>query len=285
MAGIARKLARRVFAIRAERGAIPDQRPDFARDPAALAADRSFKRWLRAAGWLGCDLDLLAALAGTDKYGVHAYTPVYQALLRARRRQRVALLEIGVGGYGQAPGGESLLMWAAYFRKGRIYGIDVADSTALSQGRVKVFQCSQVDRARLTRLAEEIGPFDVVIDDGSHRSEHQIESFRILWPFVKEGGLYIVEDVQTSYWPSFGGGELGTPACQNSCMSYFKRLADSVNQAEFLAPAEAGLELQSAIGSIAFHHNLIVLSKDSSARRSNLPLHDPKLRALLRKPG
>jgi hypothetical protein len=285
MGGMGRKLARRVFAIRTERRAIPDQRPDFARDPAALATDRSFKRWLRVAGALGADLDLLAALAGTDKYGVHSYTPVYQALLRARRRQRVSLLEIGVGGYGHALGGESLLMWAAYFRKGRIYGLDIADSSAVSKGRIKVFQCSQVDRARLTRLAEEIGPFDFVIDDGSHRSEHQIESFRILWPFVKEGGLYIVEDVQTSYWPSFGGGELGSPAYRNSCMSYFKRLADSVNQAEFLAPADAALELQSAIGSIAFHHNLIVLSKDSSARRSNAPLHDQKVRAALRKPG
>ena len=285
MAGIGKQLARRVFAIRAKRRAIPDQRPDFARDPVALATDRGFKRWLRVAGWLGCDLDLLAALAGTDKYGVHSYTPLYQALLRSRRRQRVALLEIGVGGYGQALGGESLLMWAAFFGRGRIYAIDVADSTALSRGRIKVFQCSQVDRARLTQLAEEIGPFDFVIDDGSHRSEHQIESFRILWPFVKEGGLYIVEDVQTSYWPNFGGGELGSPAYQKSCMSYFERLADSVNQAEFLAPADAALELQGAIGSIAFHHNLIVLSKDSSARGSNVPLHDPKVRAALRKPG
>lgn len=285
MAGIGTKLARRVFALRAARGAIPDQNTDYARDPAALATDRSFKRWLRVAGALGGGLDLLAALSGTDKFGAHSYTPVYDALMRSRRGKRVALLEIGVGGYGRAPGGESLLMWAAYFRKGRIYGIDVADSTALSKGRIKVFQCSQADRARLTGLAREIGPFDFVIDDGSHRSEHQIDSFRILWPFVKDGGLYVVEDVQTSYWPNYGGGELGTPAAQRSCMSYFKRLADSVNQAEFLAAADAGLELRNDIGSIAFHHNLIVLTKDSRERKSNVPLHDARVRGMLRKPA
>jgi methyltransferase family protein len=264
-------LADLVFKLRTSRGAIPDA-AEFRQSAEARALHGSLRKYLPLAGFCGASLDLLAALAGTDKYGAHMYTPVYAALTAAQRRNPVSLLEIGIGGFGGRLGGESLLMWAAYFRKGRIYGIDIVDKTALTAGRIKVFQCSQTDRERLTALAREIGPFDFVIDDGSHVNEHQIETFGILWPFVKDGGVYIVEDVQTSYWPSYGGGVLGTPEHGSSCMSFFKTLVDSVNLPEFLAPPPPGAGLQDTIGSIAFHHNLIVLTKDRSLRTSNLDL-------------
>jgi hypothetical protein len=275
-------LAQQVFEARRARRAIPDVFPNYASDPAALALDRWFKRLARLAGLFGARLDLLAALCGTDKYGLHHYTPVYEALARPLRRRRVTLLELGVGGYGHGLGGESLLMWEAYFRRGRIYGVDIEDKTALSRGRVKVFQCSQTDRERLAALGQEIGPFDIVIDDGSHVSADQIASFPILWPFVKDGGWYVVEDVQTSYWPSYGGGTPGTPGHAASCMSFFKSLADSVNECEFLEHGRIATE--PAIGHIAFHHNMIVLRKDLAERRSNVPLSNPALRKQLLKP-
>lgn len=282
MSGWGRRAARRVFEIRRRRQAIPDAFPDYVRNPTALATDLRFKRWARAAGFLGAGLDLLAALCGTDKFGLHHYTPVYETLARPLRRRPISLLELGVGGYARGLGGESLLMWAAYFRNGRIYGIDVEDKTALSGGRIKVFQCSQTDRQRLGALCAEIGPFDFVIDDGSHLNAHQIESFRILWPHVKDGGWYVVEDVQTSYWPAYGGGGPGSPGYGASCMSFFKALADSVNQCEFLEPAR--IETEPSIGHIAFHHNMIVLQKSQSPRTSNVPLHRDAVRAALMKP-
>ncbi len=260
--------------------------PDFLRDPQAQSFDRALKRrWLPLAGSLGAGMDLLAALAGTDKYGQHFYTEVYDAVARPHRRRPVTLLEIGVGGYAGWLGGESLLMWAAYFPKGRIYGIDVVDKTALSRDRIKVFQCSQVDRERLTALAREIGPFDFVIDDGSHMNAHQIETFGILWPFVKDGGTYVVEDVQTSYWPSFGGGPLGSPGYQRSCMSFFKSLCDSVNLPEFLERPGPEARLDHTIASVSFHHNLIVLAKDITERVSNIDLERPEVRASLMRPA
>jgi hypothetical protein len=274
------ELAELVLRIRLSRGALQGF-ADFVGNPNAQALDRSLKRYLPVAGFFGAGLDLLAALAGTDKYGQHQYTPVYAAITGAHRRKPVSLLEVGVGGYGEWLGGESLLMWSAYFRKGRIYGIDVHDKTALSRDRIKVFQCSQVDREKLTALARETGPFDFVIDDGSHMNGHQIETFRILWPFVKDGGAYIVEDVQTSYWPSYGGGVLGTPGHGRSCMSFFKALADSVNLSEFLAPPPADAVLERTVGSIAFHHNLIVLTRNLSTRASNVALDDESVRSKL----
>ena len=246
---------------------------------AAAPLDRLFKRCAPLAGRLGADLDLLAALCGTDKFGEHEYTPVYRELMRAARRKPVRLLEIGVGGYAGMLGGESLRMWESYFRRGRIYGIDVYDKTSLSGGRVRVFQCSQVDAPQLTALARELGPFDFIIDDGSHENAHQIETFRILWPHLSDGGAYIVEDVQTSYWPSFGGGPLGTPGHAQSAMRWFKDFADSVNLPEFLQPAPAGLD--AGVGSIAFLHNLIVVRKDLSDRYSNVALDDPEVRSRL----
>lgn len=251
--------------------------------PPGTPLDRHLQRFGRVAGWLGAELSLLAALYGTDKFGEHEYTPVYAELMRAARRRPVRLLEVGVGGYQGALGGESLRMWASYFRRGRIFGIDLYDKTALSAGRVQVFQCSQVDAPKLAELARAHGPFDFVIDDGSHVNAHQIETFAILWPHVKDGGAYVVEDVQTSYWPSYGGGPLGAPGYEKSCMRWFKDLADSVNLPELLAPPPRALE--PAIGSIAFHHNLIVLRKDLAERYSNMPLENPELRARLMQPA
>jgi hypothetical protein len=246
---------------------------------AGTPLDRHLRRAARLAGWFGADLDLLAALYGTDKFGEHEYTPVYEELMRASRRKAVRLLEVGVGGYAGALGGESLRMWESYFRRGRIYGIDLYDKTALSGGRVQVFQCSQVDAPKLASLGKELGPFDFIIDDGSHLNAHQIETFGILWPHVKDGGTYIVEDVQTSYWPAFGGGALGTPGYAQSCMQWFKNVADSVNLPEFLEPAPGRLD--AGIASIAFHHNLIVLKKNLAERYSNMPLDDPGMRRKL----
>jgi hypothetical protein len=251
--------------------------------PPGTPLDRHLQRFASVAGFFGADLDTLAALYGTDKFGQHEYTPVYEALMRALRRKPVRLLEIGVGGYAGALGGESLRTWAAYFRRGRITGIDLYDKTALSAGRVQVFQCSQVDAPKLTELATAHGPFDFIIDDGSHLNAHQIETFGILWPHLKDGGVYIVEDVQTSYWPAYGGGALGTPGYEKSCMRWFKELTDSVNLPEFLEPAPGRLD--AGIGSIAFHHNLIVLRKDLAERYSNMGLEDPEKRRRLAQPA
>lgn len=251
--------------------------------PPGTPLDRHLQRFAKLAGWFGAELDLLAALYGTDKFGEHDYTPVYDELMRASRRKAVRLLEVGVGGYAGALGGESLRMWESYFRRGHITGIDVYDKTALSAGRVQVVQCSQVDAPRLTSLAKELGPFDFIIDDGSHLNAHQIETFGILWPYVRDGGTYIVEDVQTSYWPSYGGGPLGTTGYEKSCMRWFKERVDSVNLPEFLLAAPGGLD--AGIGSIAFHHNLIVLKKDLAERYSNARLDDAGVKAQLMKPG
>jgi len=181
-------------------------------------------------------LSRLAILQGTDKFGYHDYTPNYHQILKHLRDEPIRLLELGVGGYGDEDrGGESLAVWRDYFPNAEIVvGIDIQKKTLDLGPRVTILQGSQVDEAFLTDLVRDHGPFDVIIDDGSHRNEHVVESFRILWPTLVDGGIYIAEDVQTSFHPRFGGSlELTAP----NSVGHFSDLmvepaADQVPQAD-----------------------------------------------------
>ena len=152
------------------------------------------------------DLTRAAILHGTDKFGYHDYTPNYHKMFAPLRDRPLRLLEIGVGGYADDDrGGQSLRMWRDYFPKARIVGIDIQKKTMDLGPRVTILQGSQVDPEFLASLVADHGPFDIIIDDGSHRNEHIVESFRLLFPGLAPGGIYVAEDVQTSFHPRFGG--------------------------------------------------------------------------------
>ena len=226
---------------------------------------------LRVLRFFPVQLATLARISGTDKARGHDYMPAYERFFSPFRNRRITVLEIGVGGGDLEDGGRSLNLWEAYFRRATIVGIDIIDKRAQSRGRVHVHQCSQVDAAELERLAHRYGGFDIVIDDGSHVNEHQIESFRILFPLMKRESLYVVEDTQTSYWPAFGGGTVGTPGYRHSAMSYFEGLVPGLNHAEFLPGARANAtSLDGAIRAIYFEHNLVIVVKGDNSAPSNI---------------
>ncbi len=149
-------------------------------------------------------LDYLASVHGTDKRR-HGYTKHYCHHFHALRYQKLKLFEIGVGGADSGPGGASLRMWKDYFPKAEIFGLDCYDKSHLNQHRIKVFQGDQNDPALLNDLASRWGPFDIVIDDGSHVSEHIITTFKALFPHVTENGVYVIEDLFYSYADRHGG--------------------------------------------------------------------------------
>lgn len=154
------------------------------------------------------DLNNFALLFETDKWGSHWYTQHYQHYFRQLRLTKLTLLEIGVGGYDRpGEGGESLRMWKAYFRKGLIVGVDIHDKTELTEKRIDIRQCNQTDANLLNLLCDEYGGFDIIIDDGSHLNKDVIQTFLILFEHLRSGGIYAVEDTQTSYWPTWGGQE------------------------------------------------------------------------------
>lgn len=129
----------------------------------------------------------LARKYGTDKGTDHSYLEVYEHLFDKFRHRKISLLEIGV--YH----GESLRLWREFFPNGRITGIDIDLPSSRIEG-CELLRISQTDRATLdAAFADE--SLDIIIDDASHRIEDQVQSVCWLWPKLKPGGLYLIEDV------------------------------------------------------------------------------------------
>lgn len=162
-------------------------------------------------------LDELAIRYGTDKSSLaHGYTRTYEHFFAHRKDQPVRLLEIGVGGGG------SLCMWRDYFPRGTIVGLDCRAIPNPAGERITVWQGSQGDRATLDRLGEQLGPFDIIIDDGSHRWSEQILTFERLYPHLAPGGIYAIEDLHTSWWSDYQDGPTRT-------VSFLSSLIDEIN--------------------------------------------------------
>ncbi len=218
----------------------------------------------------GRNLNTLGEIYGSDKSIGHYYTKDYMTHFKAFKYKRIKLLEIGVGGYDNPNlGGESLRMWKKYFPFGLIFSIDIFDKSLLQENRVKIFKGSQRDNFFLTEVINEIGEPDLIIDDGSHINEDVIETFELLFPKLKDGGIYVVEDTQTSYWKRFGGDSdnLNNP---RTMMNYFKRLTDGLNNKEFVTPNYVQSYFDKKIISIHFYHNLIFVYKGNNNNKSNV---------------
>ena len=221
------------------------------------------------APFVSCNLTLLADVYNTDKIGDHWYIQHYVTHLKKFKNKRIKLLEIGVGGYENPKlGGSSLRMWKKYFPFGKIFGIDIFDKSALQERRIKIYQGSQVDRGFLEKVTNETGYLDIIIDDGSHLNEHIIETFKILFPKLKEGGIYVVEDIQTSYWEHAGGDSknLNNP---KTAMNFFKSLTDCLNHQEIVDEEYEDTYFDKKIVSMHFYHNMVFIYKGDNNETSN----------------
>lgn len=157
----------------------------------------------------------------TDKASpVHDYLRKYEKYFPFQRDANLKILEIGV------QTGGSLKLWKQYYTNSKIIGIDINPrSKEHEEDRITIEIGSQFDSDFLKYIANKYGPFDIIIDDGSHFNQHIIFSFENLFEYLKPQGIYVVEDSVTSYWIEFGGG-LNEP---NSVISYFKNRIDEVN--------------------------------------------------------
>jgi hypothetical protein len=218
----------------------------------------------------GFNLNMLARIYKTDKWGAHFYTRHYQTHFRKFKFKKIKLLEIGVGGHHFPDrGGCSLRMWKRYFLFGSIFSLDIYDKSAIEERRIKIFQGSQTDEVVLETLISKIGAPDIIIDDGSHINDHVIKSFSVLFPKLKNGGIYVIEDVETSYWPDYGGDseDLTNPV---TMMNFFKSLTDSLNHQEFVKSGYQPSFYDKNIVSIQFYHNMIFIFKGINDERSNV---------------
>jgi hypothetical protein len=218
----------------------------------------------------GNNLNKLARIYKTDKGGEHLYTQHYMTHFKKYRLKRINLLESGVGGEEYPKlGGASLRLWKRFFPFGNIFAIDIYDKCLHEENRIKIFKGDQNDKLFLMDLVKKIPKLDIIIDDGSHINKHVIETFKILFPYIKLGGLYVIEDTQTSYWPDFGGDSIDLNN-SDTIMNYFKKLTDCLNYREFLNADYQPTFLDKNIVSIHFYHNLIFIYKGENEEESNM---------------
>ena len=216
-------------------------------------------------------LDPLTQLAiryGSDKWGPHFYTPVYHELLSRLRYRQIRLLEIGVGGYDlKTSGGASLAMWAEYFPCGQITGIDIVEKRLAPHPRIEIFQGAQDDPKLLKKVSDQRGPFDIIIDDGSHVPKHVVTSFHHLFPSLVDGGIYIIEDTQTAFWPQFGGSILHG----GDTMKLVRTLIECLNHAELAVVdrSRAFPPFARQIKAFRAVHNLFIIDKGDNHEPSN----------------
>lgn len=132
----------------------------------------------------------------------HQYALLYQELFESIREQPISFLEIGLQREfcQEKPDCPSLRMWLDFFPEAEISGFDISDFSDVELPRAKIFQGDQSDPARLKEVAEETGPFDIIIDDGSHASAHQQITLGTLFPYLKPGGLFVIEDAHWQPW-------------------------------------------------------------------------------------
>ncbi len=149
------------------------------------------------------------------------YFDIYDFWFKKYKNKPIVILEIGVYQGG------SLNMWRDYFgEEALIFAIDINSLCKQFETRnTKIFIGSQEDPDFLKYVKTQIPKVDILIDDGGHTMNQQIISFEELYDHIKEDGLYLCEDLHTSYWKNYGGGYKNP----NSFIEYSKNFIDSIN--------------------------------------------------------
>ena len=131
----------------------------------------------------------------TDKAShIHDYLNFYERRFQHLRHERFVLIEIGV-----LKGG-STRTWAEFFPNAQIVGLDVEPSCKENEGgNIAIRIGDAADAGFLYSVVEEFGRPTIVIDDGSHRWDHQILSLQTYFPLIKPGGYFVMEDLDTSF--------------------------------------------------------------------------------------
>ena len=194
------------------------------------------------------------------------YAPIYEEWLNKYVGTEAVLLELGVGKGG------SPQVWQSYLgEKAQVIGLDCDPALFYEDPKVKFLVANQYDRESLKACP--VKDFDVFIDDGSHLSSATIATFEEMFPRLKNGGLYIIEDVGTSYRKcDFGGGFRK----QGTLIEYFKDAIDilqsnewgtalpkEVNMRETMAaylPIE-NYDLLSNISAVTIYTGMIIVKK------------------------
>lgn len=201
------------------------------------------------------------------------YFDIYHRHFKKYRGKKITLIEFGVSHGG------SLQMWKSYFGpKARIIGVDINPECArLAEKGIEIYIGSQEDSAFLKNLMHKIGPVDIAIDDGGHTMIQQNTTLQEVYPFVKEGGTYLAEDLHTSYWSEFGGGLKR----QGTFIEKSKELIDQLNA--WHSRDSESLKIDSftrTTASMHFYDSIVVFEKNAVEEPYHQQIGEPTLSKL-----
>jgi len=202
------------------------------------------------------ELDEIALKHGTDKASnQNNLTSIYYKYFNSLKNHKLNILEIGV------KHGASLRTWRDFFPNAIVHGIDTKLVDIQDNERIILHFGSQDDVKFLKSINQN---FDIIIDDGSHLMSHQKISFETLFPLLNQNGLYIIEDLSTSYLQEY----VNHP---KTMISYLKDLIDYLNyyvDSEFLTEFES--DLVHNIYSINFYSSICFIKKCLKRKNFNI---------------
>jgi len=200
------------------------------------------------------------AIGNARIHKVKHYFEAYDFHFASLKDWPINILEIGI-----ASGG-SLRMWKNYFINGIVYGLDCnSDCRIYKANRINIIIGHQEDTDFLEKMTNI--HFDIIVDDGGHTMKQQIASFNALFPALNDGGIYVIEDLCTSFWPSWGGG-LG----EETGLGFLKSKVNTINMWA-ARHEEAGLSVtddlpsifEKMISSIHFYNAIAFIYKKGHA--------------------
>src|SRR5262249_36280774 len=153
----------------------------------------------------------------------YSYIENYDDVFHQFRDKPIYLLEIGI------QNGGSLSIWAEYFASAnKIVGCDIDQKCAdlrFDDQKICLVIGDATSEAARRDVLKHATKLDIIIDDGSHIPRDIIKTFMNFFPYLTDGGIYVVEDLHCSYWDNYSGG-LFHPF---SSISFFKLLVDVIN--------------------------------------------------------
>ena len=200
-----------------------------------------------------------------DKRLIHKwnhYFDVYDRHFAKYKGKEIVILEIGVSHGG------SLQMWKNYFgEKAKIYGIDIDPRCKeLEEENIKIFIGSQSNRKFLREVKKSIPKVDILIDDGGHTMIQQIVSYEELFDHVKDNGVYLCEDIHTSYWLKFGGGYKR----RGTYIEYSKKFIDLLNAFHSEQVSLKVNDFTRSVDSLHYYDSILVIEK----KKRGIPINE-----------
>ncbi len=197
------------------------------------------------------------------------YFEIYDRHFSKFRGTDVHVVEFGVSQGG------SLQMWKEYFGpKAKIYGVDInPHCKKLEEEQIEIIIGDQESRDFLQTIAEAVPRIDILIDDGGHTMSQQINTFEELFYCIDKNGVYLCEDLHTSYWPEYGGDYRK----EGTFIEYSKNFIDFLNAWHSRQSALIVSDFTTSAHSMHYYDSVLVIEKRPMEKPYHLQTGVPRV--------